>query len=71
MKVFVALLTIAMVSAHPNIESRITGGADAKAGTIKSFVALEIEFERGLRTCGGFLGLPENVIFTAASCVFE
>lgn len=71
MKAFIAFLLFAAVSARHQFSSRITGGTDAKANSVPSFVALEIEFERGIRSCGGFLGIPEDRVITSASCVFE
>lgn len=70
MIVFQVFITIfAAVLANSNLESRISGGYDVKSGTIKSFVALEVEFENMIKLCGGFLGPPGNQIYTAASCL--
>lgn len=71
MKAFVAIFVLAAVSAHPDFQSRITGGSDAKANSIKSFVAIQVEFESGSKTCGGILGSPEDKIITSASCVMR
>lgn len=68
MKVFVVLFFIVAVSA--NFESRIAGGKKAKAGKITSFVALQIEFDTGIKGCGGLLSSANQVI-TAANCVFR
>lgn len=68
MKVFVALFFVAAVSA--NFESRIAGGNKAKPGKITSFVALQIEFDTGIKGCGGLLSSANQVI-TAANCVFR
>lgn len=68
MKVFVVLFFIVAVSA--NFESRIAGGIKAKAGKITSFVALQIEFDSGIKGCGGLLSSANQVI-TAANCVFR
>lgn len=51
------------------VRQRITGGFEAKPK--KEFVALEIEFEHGIRTCGGLLIEPGDKVVTAGSCVFE
>jgi hypothetical protein len=50
---------------------RITGGTRAKPRLVPSYVALQIYFDHGTRTCGGFLGPAANQIVTAANCVFE
>jgi hypothetical protein len=50
---------------------RITGGAKVKPISVPSYVALQIFFDRGTKTCGGFLGPAADQIVTAASCVFE
>lgn len=74
MKIFIAVLMFAgTLSVGSNqFYSRITGGFDAKARTFKSFVSLEIEFDRLTRTCGGLLyGAMANKIITSASCVVE
>lgn len=69
-KVFQVFISIfAAVSGNSDLDSRITGGYDVKLGTIKSFVALEVEFEDMIRWCGGFLGPPGDRIYTAASCL--
>lgn len=71
MKPFVAILLVIVALAQADIQSRITGGTDAKSNSVKSFVAIQIEFENGIKTCGGVLGVPEDRILTAASCVVE
>jgi secreted trypsin-like serine protease len=50
---------------------RVTGGTKAKNRIVPSFVALQIYFDHGTRTCGGFLGPAADQIVTAANCVFE
>lgn len=71
MKLFVAIFLVAVASASPRIQSRITGGKDAKPKQVPSFVFLKVEFEHGARTCGGLLAPPGNQVLTSASCVFE
>lgn len=69
MKVFVALFFVVAVSANI-FESRIAGGNKAKPGKITSFVALQIEYDAGIKGCGGLLSSANQVI-TAANCVFR
>jgi secreted trypsin-like serine protease len=70
MKAFIAIFVL-VATVNANLDSRITGGTDAKTGTFKSFVAIEVEFERGTRTCGGYLDVKMDRVITAASCVFD
>jgi secreted trypsin-like serine protease len=70
MKIFIAILFLASAAAS-DLESRITGGTDAAPNSIKSFVAIQCEFERGTRNCGGYLAQGEQWVCTAASCVWE
>lgn len=71
MKAFVAIFLLMAAATNADVNSRITGGTVAKLGGYKSFVAIEADFERGLRTCGGYLDVRMDRIVTAASCVFE
>lgn len=71
MKTFIVLLALATAVESKAIESRITGGTPAVAGAVPSFAALQIEFERGIRTCGGFLHSNMDRIVTTASCLWE
>lgn len=50
---------------------RITGGTKAKPRIVPSYVALQIYYDHGTKTCGGFLGPAANQVVTAANCVFE
>lgn len=82
MKLIVATLLISVAMAQDSVEVgdsleeassflRITGGTKAKHRILPSFVALQIYFDHGVRTCGGFLGPTADRIVTAANCVFE
>lgn len=78
MKVFiVVILFIALAAADDKFgESisgflRITGGTKAKPKLVPSFVGLQVFYDHGTKTCGGFLGPTANQIVTAANCVFE
>jgi secreted trypsin-like serine protease len=67
---FLALAQAAIEEDHSNL-FRITSGVKAKANSVPSYVALQIFFDRGTKTCGGFLGPAADQVVTAASCIFE
>lgn len=82
MKLLIAVFLLSVVSAQNSVEVgdsdeevtsflRVTGGMKAKHRIVPSFVALQIFFDHGTRTCGGFLGPSADRIVTAANCVFE
>lgn len=68
MNIFTTALLVAIALANPRNKIRITGGQSAKSLQYPYFVNLDIEFERGTRTCGGLLGVPEDRVY---SCVIE
>lgn len=71
LKIFATVSVIAGLALAFDFQPRVTGGIDAKVGIVKSYVALEVEFDRGIRTCGGLLYYKYDRIITTASCVFE
>lgn len=71
MKTLFVLFALAGAAQTANIESRITGGTPAVAGAWPSYVTLQIEFERGVRICGGLLHYLMDRVVTSASCLWE
>lgn len=66
MEKFIAMLVIAAASVNSLYEN------DFAADTVKSFVALQLDFGDGkVQNCGGVLGVPEDRILTSASCIYE
>lgn len=72
MQIFFIFALIVLVQSK-DITSRIAGGtpADITSPIYLPLIRLTIEFERGIRTCGGFLHSTLDRIVTAASCVWE
>lgn len=71
MKALLVIILLAAVTEQLDIDPRIVGGFFANYCSVPSYVALQIEYERGIRQCGGLLRSPEDQIITAASCVYE
>jgi secreted trypsin-like serine protease len=54
------------------IDSRITGGISATSSTARCYVSMQIDSDAWVqKICGGCLILPQNMVVTAASCVFS
>lgn len=71
MKLFIAALLIAFMTAIHCFDSRLASGYSAKWGQVKCYVSMVIQGDSYSKTCGGCLLFPEERILTSASCVFS